>query len=1005
MAFRPPTRLPAEHPQPLDAEAQRDPGPGGGDPRRARHRAARPAEGGVRRERDGARGARVRAGAHRNEGHRHAPLEVQERRAAPAEAAEIVAEEGAAPAQHEGAVRGEPRGRRAPLSAHQQPRGAGRHEHVPRGGEPQVGAAAVRAPGLERRVPVEVAAHREALAAAAEGELRQVHAGAAERGVGAEGAARGRGADGERADGLPPHARAPFGARAHAAPVAEPAALGEVVVAVVAAEFLRRERVHERRRHRPVAHVAHLAIQRRLERRAARAQRRGEARRHPAVARAVARERAQVAPLAAAAQHHARAHGEPLHPVRVHHVGEAAHAQAPGLEAAHRVASGDPLDLGAHPRQVVLAHRLGDVLNRGVERHGPRERVAGRLGKERDLVAREQARGEPQVEAIAVDLPAAADDAAGGHVEPGGAAADLDLLAIGKPPALLPQGVVEHDAHVLELRVAVGARGEIERHAHQVGRLGVHIQGAHDARQVELLGADPQGDDADLAAREGDDRGVAEGEVVGGEPAERQRVRHVAHLVPLAEADRRPEIVLDDAEVVAVVGDVGGELGLVAPADDALLAARGRLPVHFQLQLVGLDEARRLGEPFAEGAEKEEEPVGLGLVIAESGVGGGASAAQDGAAREREGGVGVPRLGGRGRSEGGEGGGSSGGSSGGGDQGDGAGGRGRGAHRREISRLPRVSDARDAFLDRAARAASAPCGGMVPVVREVVLDADTPLAAFVKIARPPFAFLLESLVGGERWARYTFLGTEPREVWRYRGRGVERWTPETGWRPAGETDDPIGHLAERLRALPAVAVPGLPRFTGGAVGYLGYDLVRTIERLPAPPPDTLGVPDAVLMIADTVVILDNLFGRAIVVANVEVPAAAPPAERLRRYDAALARLEELAGRLRGPHPPEPLAIADNPPPVRTESRYPRERFERDVARVLDYIAAGDTFQTVLSRRQEAPGAVDPLRLYRYLRALNPAPYLFHLAFDEFAFVGSSPEVLVRVEGQIGRAHV
>jgi anthranilate synthase component 1 len=310
-----------------------------------------------------------------------------------------------------------------------------------------------------------------------------------------------------------------------------------------------------------------------------------------------------------------------------------------------------------------------------------------------------------------------------------------------------------------------------------------------------------------------------------------------------------------------------------------------------------------------------------------------------------------------------------------------------------------MSDARDAFLDRAARAADARRGGMVPVVREVVLDADTPLAAFVKIARPPFAFLLESLVGGERWARYTFLGTEPREVWRYRGRGVERWTPAAGWRAAGETDDPIGHLAERLRALPAVAVPGLPRFTGGAVGYLGYDLVRTIERLPAPPPDTLGVPDAVLMIADTVVILDNLFGRAIVVANVEVPAGAPPVERLRRYDAALARLEELVGRLRGRHPLAPLAIAGSPPPVRTESRYPRERFERDVARVLDYIAAGDTFQTVLSRRQEAPGAVDPLRLYRYLRALNPAPYLFYLAFDDFAFVGSSPEVLVRVEGR------
>jgi len=303
-----------------------------------------------------------------------------------------------------------------------------------------------------------------------------------------------------------------------------------------------------------------------------------------------------------------------------------------------------------------------------------------------------------------------------------------------------------------------------------------------------------------------------------------------------------------------------------------------------------------------------------------------------------------------------------------------------------------VTDPRAAFLARSER------GGMVPLVREVVLDADTPLAAFAKVARPPFAFLLESLVGGERWARYTFLGTEPREVWRYRGRAVERWTRATGWRGAGETDDPIGHLAQRMRALPAVPVPGLPRFTGGAVGYLGYDLVRTIERLPKPPADTLALPDAVLMIADTVVIIDNLFGRAIVVANVEVPAGAAAAERLRLHDAADARLTDVIARLGGRHALAPLPLRDTLPPVPTASRYSRPAFERDVGRILEYIRAGDTFQTVLSRRQDAAGAVDPFLLYRYLRALNPAPYLFYLALDDHTLVGSSPEVLVRVEG-------
>src|SRR3989449_1148410 len=300
-------------------------------------------------------------------------------------------------------------------------------------------------------------------------------------------------------------------------------------------------------------------------------------------------------------------------------------------------------------------------------------------------------------------------------------------------------------------------------------------------------------------------------------------------------------------------------------------------------------------------------------------------------------------------------------------------------------------DPRDAFLERAKH------GGIVPVTREVVTDADTPVAAFAKVARPPFAFLLESLVGGERWARYTFLGTDPREVWRYRERRVERWTRGGGWAAAGETDDPIGHLAERLRRLPAIAVPGLPRFTGGAVGYLGYDLVRTIERLPRRPPDTLGLPDAVMMIADSVVILDNLFGRAIVVVNVEVPAGASGGERARLYEAADARLDELVARLGATHQLTPLALRNGATPVPTVSRYPREAFERDVGRILEYIRAGDTFQTVLSRRQDAPGAADPLRLYRYLRALNPAPYLFYLALDDFTCVGSSPEVLVRVE--------
>ncbi|MGE5759924.1 MAG: anthranilate synthase component I family protein, partial [Gemmatimonadota bacterium] len=308
-----------------------------------------------------------------------------------------------------------------------------------------------------------------------------------------------------------------------------------------------------------------------------------------------------------------------------------------------------------------------------------------------------------------------------------------------------------------------------------------------------------------------------------------------------------------------------------------------------------------------------------------------------------------------------------------------------------------MSDPRTDFLSRAQR------GGVVPLAREIVLDADTAVAAYAKIARPPFGFLLESLTGGERWARYTFLGTEPREAWRYRGRSVERWTAADGWRPAGETDNPVDHIGARLRALAPVPVPGLPPFSGGAVGYLGYDLVRSIERLPAPPPDSLDLPDALVMIADSLVVLDNLFGRAIVLANVEIPAEAPARERVRLYEAAETRLDMLVDRLTQTpaHPLAPLPWPERPPvlPAPPSSRYARADFERDVARVLEHIRAGDTFQTVLSRRQEIAGAVDAFRVYRYLRALNPAPYLFYLALDDVALVGSSPEVLVRVSGR------
>lgn len=295
----------------------------------------------------------------------------------------------------------------------------------------------------------------------------------------------------------------------------------------------------------------------------------------------------------------------------------------------------------------------------------------------------------------------------------------------------------------------------------------------------------------------------------------------------------------------------------------------------------------------------------------------------------------------------------------------------------------------DAFLARAR------AGGMVPVTREVVLDGDTPVTAFQKLHRGEFGFLLESLEGGERWARYTFLGTDPREVFQYKGDAIQRWTETEGWRPLASRLSPLAFIADLLRRHAPVSIPGLPRFTGGAVGFLGYDVVRSLERLPSAPPDDRDLADAMFMVVDTLLVLDNIYNRATVIASVEVEPGASEADLRRLWDEASARIDTWLSRLEGPSRLGPLDIAPVPL-LAGPSPYPDAQFRQDVARIKEYIAAGDTFQTVLSRRIDVE-APSPFLAYRYLRALNPAPYLYYLQFGETHIVGSSPEVLVRVE--------
>ena len=285
---------------------------------------------------------------------------------------------------------------------------------------------------------------------------------------------------------------------------------------------------------------------------------------------------------------------------------------------------------------------------------------------------------------------------------------------------------------------------------------------------------------------------------------------------------------------------------------------------------------------------------------------------------------------------------------------------------------------------------------MVPVTREVLLDGDTAVSAFAKIHRGAWGFLLESLEGGERWARYSFLATEPREVYRYKERNAERWNAQTGWKPVALDVAPLDHLGQTLRRYPAVEVPGLPRFTGGAVGFVGYDVVRSIEKLPKAPADDRGLPDAVVMFVDTLLVVDNLHHRAQIIASVAVPAKHDDALLRELFDQAQIRINDWAARLAAPSPLTPLDISATGAAPLPLSPYTADGYRGGVKRIKEYITAGDIFQCVLSRRLEVP-APDPFLAYRYLRTLNPAPYLFFLHLDDMHLVGSSPEALVRVE--------
>ncbi|HKX19473.1 MAG TPA: anthranilate synthase component I [bacterium] len=285
-------------------------------------------------------------------------------------------------------------------------------------------------------------------------------------------------------------------------------------------------------------------------------------------------------------------------------------------------------------------------------------------------------------------------------------------------------------------------------------------------------------------------------------------------------------------------------------------------------------------------------------------------------------------------------------------------------------------------------------GNLVPVSCEIMADLDTPISAFLRIRHLPYPFLLESAEGSEKIARYSFLGGAPRLVLRAFRDRVE--VEEDGAVRRVE-QDPLATARDVLGRYRPVADPALPRFYGGLVGYFGYDLIRTIERLPHQPPDDYGLPIMSLALADTVVIFDHVRHRIRIVANACVDDGAE-----RAYREAQERIGQWIDLLRAPMPEMP---AGGPyPPLGLRSNMTRERYLAGVERCRKYIHAGDAFQIVFSQRFAADvGRLDPFAVYRAVRAINPSPFMFYLGGagpDDATLVGASPELLVRLEGDL-----
>ena len=278
----------------------------------------------------------------------------------------------------------------------------------------------------------------------------------------------------------------------------------------------------------------------------------------------------------------------------------------------------------------------------------------------------------------------------------------------------------------------------------------------------------------------------------------------------------------------------------------------------------------------------------------------------------------------------------------------------------------------------------------IPVSREVLADMETPLSVYRKLANCPYSYLFESVEGGEKWARYSLIGLQAKKVIKISGNTIEIFH-EGLLLETFQSDDPLDYIDKLQKSYSLQEDPNLPKFNGGLVGYFSYDCVRYIEKklLNSAPPDPLGTPDALFMVSDEVAVFDNLKNKLHLIVLIDNKEQHGDAEK---------RLLELEENLR-----EPLTFQDFKKPDNSISEndfisgFGEKDFKNSVQKAKKYIEEGDIMQVVCSQRMSLPFTADPIALYRSIRQLNPSPYMYYLNLEDFHIVGSSPEILARLE--------